>query len=848
MFLHLGNAVARTWRIHLVGWILLLVALKAGAPDWDSLVGDGQFRYLPDDVPSRQGEELFRNAFSKDVHGSQIVIVVRRESREEGLLPTDKEFIEDVLKPRLLEIVEQEGGLISNEESGEHEDEQAALPSGEQRPNGPTRSTAPENDKTPVISNIRTFSDKALGPLLSSDDGKASLVMVELTTEFMEFRNQPIIEKIERLIGGDGEPGELERAEDQQSRIPLGLDLALSGSATVGRDMRQAAKQSASATESTTILLVIVLLVLIYRAPILALIPLVTVFIAVQVAITVLAFLAQVGMIELFTGIQVYVTVVMYGAGVDYCMFLMSRYREELHSGSTFEEAVANSIGKVGAALAASAGTTMCGIGMMVFADFGKFRQAGVAMSLSLFFVLAAALTFTPCLLRLAGRWAFWPQMRSERIAAAPGWVSPTSLVARLMEKDWSKGIWQRISELLLSKPGTVWLAAVALMLPFTVIAVLCYDELSYGLLSELPQDETSVVGARAVQDHFPAGITGPVTILVENRRLDFTQPEGRAIVDELTTRLEAHSDDMGIADVRSVSQPLGIKGFEKVTSFIQRGIVNKRAPEFYVSQGDEYGGHVARLDVIFDKDPFARDSIDQLDSFEKSVPGLLPDELRDSQIYFIGATPSIRDLKSVTNGDQVRIDLLVLLGVFLILVVLLRRPAIAGYLIISVFFSYLVALGATFAFFWLRDPAGFAGLDWKVPMFLFTILIAVGEDYNIYLITRVQEEQQRHGPVKGVTVALLTTGSIISSCGLIMAGTFSSLMAGSLVGMDQLGFALACGVLLDTFVVRPILVPAYLILLHRGSFGALGRFLGAEPHRQAELSTPLEVSSKVHE
>ena len=157
-------------------------------------------------------------------------------------------------------------------------------------------------------------------------------------------------------------------------------------------------------------------------------------------------------------------------------------------------------------------------------------------------------------------------------------------------------------------------------------------------------------------------------------------------------------------------------------------------------------------------------------------------------------------------------------------------------------FYSYFATLGFTFAVFWALNPADFAGLDWKVPMFLFTILIAVGEDYNIFLMTRVDEEQKVHGPVRGISVALERTGSIISSCGIIMAGSFSSLMAGSLVGMDQLGLALAVGVLLDTFVVRPIMVPAFLILLVEGRLGWMSRISGY-PKRTPEISEPEVVS-----
>jgi RND superfamily putative drug exporter len=164
--------------------------------------------------------------------------------------------------------------------------------------------------------------------------------------------------------------------------------------------------------------------------------------------------------------------------------------------------------------------------------------------------------------------------------------------------------------------------------------------------------------------------------------------------------------------------------------------------------------------------------------------------------------------------------------SVFLILIALLRGLVIPFYLLLSVLFSYYAALGVSIAVFWALDPHGFVGIDWKVGVFLFTILIAVGEDYNIFLLTRVREEQARHGTVCGVAEAVSRTGPVISSCGVIMAGTFASLMAGSLNEMKQLGFALAFGVLLDTFVVRPVLVPAFLILLHDGRL----RWLGKKP------------------
>ncbi|MCA9020064.1 MAG: MMPL family transporter, partial [Planctomycetaceae bacterium] len=458
------------------------------------MVQNGEFAFLPADSPSLQGEKLFKRAFPDDLLASSIVIVVRREHGDQGLRPQDLKFIEDTLKPQLENIVEEQGGYATeNIEQG-------------------------EVSKKSNISRIRTYTDKSIGDLLQSEDNKASLVIVELSTEFLDQSNAKTVESIENLLKND----------EFKKSIQPGLDITLSGIATVGRDMIRAANQSAEATELWTVLLVIMLLIIIYRAPILALIPLFTVFVSVKIALSVLAILGDWGWVGLFSGIEVYVTVILYGAGVDYCLFLIARHREELDKECTFKEAISNSIATVGAALAASAGTTMCGIGMMVFAEFGKFQQAGIAMALSLFFVLLASLTLSPALLCLAGRFAYWPQTFNERVAISAGWLTPSSVMARLMQRNWAGSLWESVSLALLKKPGKIWLTTFLLLFPFALITLACYGNLSYGLLSELPSEDPSVVGTKAVQGHYPAGATGPLTLLFSNPDINFSDSKGR--------------------------------------------------------------------------------------------------------------------------------------------------------------------------------------------------------------------------------------------------------------------------------------------------------------------------------
>jgi RND superfamily putative drug exporter len=228
---------------------------------------------------------------------------------------------------------------------------------------------------------------------------------------------------------------------------------------------------------------------------------------------------------------------------------------------------------------------------------------------------------------------------------------------------------------------------------------------------------------------------------------------------------------------------------------------------------------YLTRLDVVLRTDPFDPASIATLAQIEQWLADALPrvpTHMGWVQPEVFGQTVHVRDLAQVIGSDRQRVNLLVLVGIFLILLVVVERAWIAAYLLFTVVLSYYATLGATAlmaSWWWGRE---FGPLDWRVPFYLFIILAAVGEDYNILLVTRMIDERRDRGDLDGARHALARTGGTISACGVIMAGTFATLMLGGLNTLVQIGFALAFGVLLDTFIVRPFLVPSFLIMVWR--------------------------------
>jgi RND superfamily putative drug exporter len=765
MFKRLGRlTTAHPWKVCL-GWALAAILLCLVAPDWDSKTQDDDIHFFPDRSSSVRGYNLLAKAFPQDVFASRAIFALERDTGP--LTPTDFALVDQFVAD-LTQLRQQQPDL--------------------------------------QIGQINSYRDGLIGRRLTSADRRCTLIQVALGTPFLALQTWTTVDRAEAVL------------RPRLAAVGAGAPrLLVTGPAGLGRDLTRASAEGLDGVTIATIVLVVVILLLVYRAPLLALVPLVTIAASVWVSLQLLALLTLLPGVHLVNISKVFAIVILYGAGTDYCLFLISRYREEL-ARAEGRVAIQRSIGLVGSALAASAGTVICGLGLMGFAEFAKVRCAGPAIALSLAVALLASLTLAPALLRLFGPAVFWPG----------GVPRPEMIVNRWRRRE---PMWERISRGVIARPALVWTAAVLLLAPLAAIG-LCVRP-NYKSTGELPPYAGSVRGVAAIQRHFTAGEIGPLTVLLASAN-DWDNRAGREVVAHLS---RAFSYLPNVAEVRSLTQPLGehlpfsdasigntgalggiLRSFQQQID-AAKAQANKAARDFYVARLTEENQtrHVTRVDVVFHSDPFDAASIRTMELIQAWLREEMPPVVRhlpEVQAECYGVTVSTNDLAGIAEGDRTRVNSLVLSGIFLILLVLVRRVWLAGYLLITVLFSYLATLGATVLVGMLISGRPLSQVEWRVPFFLFTILVAVGEDYNILLITRVLQEHKRRGVREGIQRALARTGGTITSCGLIMAGTFATLMLAGLGTLMQIGFALAFGILLDTFVVRPFLVPAFILMV----------------------------------
>jgi putative drug exporter of the RND superfamily len=689
-------------------------------------------------------------------------------------------------------------------------------------------------DWFPAVRDVWSWKNAVVGHKLQSNDKRAKLIAVELGTEFTAVENIQIINGMEALVRN--------LRSDYAAFVSSDLEVEVTGSAAIGADMLRAAASGVRQTEIVTIALVLLILAVVYRAPFLVAIPLASIALSLTVATSIIALLARDPAdpsgygLGVFTTTRIFIVVLLFGAGTDFCLFFLARCRELVQTSlidtrQQMHVIIAKGWRSVHDALVASALTTIVGLALMWFSRFEKFQFSGPIIAISLAITLLVCLSFTPSLLSGLGKLAFWPQLRTST-----GKQPTDAETANVLESP--PRYWSKLADRIVERPALALATTLLVLAVPAGYGVACLGYVTYDLTEELSANAPSRRGSTLVKNFFSTTDTSPVTILL-TRALPFDSEDMlRDACEELAATL--YMD--GVESVRSLSDPLGDYPPGKRMGLFDKDAWRRRLLQGhritrvrYVSSVENLSRRVAKFDVILSDNPFSLEAAATLARIQAKL-GTEIEHVKSvwlgTQFTTSGTTVGINDLRHVTQADQQRIQILVTIGVWLVLVIMLRQWVLSTYLIFTVLLSYFATLGVTYWTF-SQLYSDYSGLDWKVPLFLFVILIAVGQDYNVYLVTRIFEERKKLGLREGVRRALTMTGGIITSCGLVMAGTFIAMTSPALTqwffeflpedwvsneapvlrGITELGFALAFGVLLDTLVVRSILVPAFAVL-----------------------------------
>ncbi|MEU3789973.1 MMPL family transporter [Streptomyces fructofermentans] len=556
-------------------------------------------------------------------------------------------------------------------------------------------------------------------------DPRAAQVIVPITMDAQGWeRIAPAVDSIRDTVGEGGD----------------GLAVHITGPGGTSADFSEAFEGIDSTLLFAAMAVVIVMLLLTYRSPTLLLVPLVSVVVALFTAQAVIYFMAEHAGLTVNGQSAGILTVLVFGAGTDYALLLVARYREELRRHEDRHEAMALALHRAGPAVLASGATVVLSMLVLLAAEMNSTRGLGPVAAIGVAVALIAMITLFPALLVIFGRWIFWP--------ATPhlGSSDPTS-----------RGLWARMGNRISRRPRMVW-AVTAAVLALLSLGLVQLRAEGIGNADSFTGEPDSIVGQKVSARYFPAGSGDPLVIVSDRAQ---AVEVGRAV-----------AATPGVVP-ESLGLPPGTKpAFEGRVLF------------------------EATMTAPADSEA-AKETVERVRDAVHDIPGA------DAKVG--GGTAALLDMDEATTHDNILIIPLVLVVVLLILCALLRAVVAPLILIGTVVLSFASALGiSALAFRYVFDYAGEAT---DFPLFVFVFLVALGIDYNIFLTTRIREEAGHQGTRKGVVTGLAATGAVITSAGLVLAGTFAALATLPMVAFAEIGFAVALGVLLDTLVVRSVLV-----------------------------------------
>jgi RND superfamily putative drug exporter len=429
-------------------------------------------------------------------------------------------------------------------------------------------------------------------------------------------------------------------------------------------------------------------------------------------------------------------------------------------------------------------------------------------VAIAILVALLASTTLVPAMMGIFGPRQFWPSRWRPKApvqqAASESSPGPRPEPGGLFDRKKPRGFWPRLARLVALRPGLVLVVTLGALAPPVLRSVgltWVYDTLT-GIKESFPQGiGNASAGVEIAKRHWPVGEIAPLSLLVRSAR-PASADQWQAASAQIASAVGGMP---GVRDVRGLTQPLGRfvplpEGWQGIPP------ARQMARAEYAS-----GDRAIRLSVVLDHPPFSLEAMSVAQNVQRTAIEALAQTGMEAEVMMAGATAEMMDVRKVTQRDFYLIAPLALGAIFLIVLILLRDALLTAFMVICTVLGYMATLGLTH---WVFQAIGTGGLDWKVEVLLFIVMVAVGVDYSIFLAARIKQEASRWPMVEATRRAVIHTGPVISSCGVIMAATLGSLMAGDLKLLLQLGFAFSLGMLLDTFMVRPLLLPAFAVLV----------------------------------
>jgi RND superfamily putative drug exporter len=565
--------------------------------------------------------------------------------------------------------------------------------------------------------------------LLRSSDGSVALTSVLMTDD-----STPIAEAAVATLRGIVPPPGGDRT---------GLRAYVTGEAGFDADRSEAVKQIDDTLLGITIVALLALLLAIYRSPVAALVPLVVVGVAYLVTAGVVYGLVAAGVTTASGQTTAILIVLMFGAGTDYCVLLVARFREELDRTPDMRAALVRAAARSGPAILSAGAIVVVTMLALAVADFNATREMGPVLALGVAIMVVAGLTLLPAILAILGPRAFWP-----------GGAPPAARGA----------LWSRVAGAVRRRPAPIAVAVTALLIAGSLGNLGGREPLGFAdAFRDRPQ---SVDGEQVIRDHFAPGRASPVRVVTDVAASD-------EVIAALSTGLRTPVQEM----------------------YVMARSAGDAAP-------------LALSDAYLRTDPFSDAAIDAMPELRASARAAA----RGTPLQIGGAVAEAYDTRRALRRDTAVIVPLGLALILLILAVLLRALVMPLYVVGTVILSFAFALGASSLIFThvLGEPAS----DPSLALFAFVFLVALGVDYNVFLVARIREERTHAATADAVRIALARTGGVITSAGLVLAVTFGVLMALPIQALFQVGFVVALGLLVDTFLVRALLVPAIATLL----------------------------------